>query len=177
LNNCSNSQNDRGSSGSRRDFFKLAIGTLASLSGIVLGIPFLSSLIHSTKPKETGWNEVAQMTELKVNKPQNIKFAMLSQDAYLHSETVRSVWAIKHPGGDVTVFSPVCTHLGCYFSWNEETGHFECPCHASVYSITGKVLGGPAPRPLDSLPYKVENGVLSVRWEEFKSGLSEKIKV
>ena len=177
MNNCPNTQNERGPSDSRRDFFKLAIGTLASLSGIVLGIPFLSSLIHSIKPKETGWNKVAEIAALTVNKPRNIKFAMLSQDAYLHSETVRSVWAIKHPGGEVTVFSPVCTHLGCHFSWNEEAGRFECPCHGSVFSITGKVLGGPAPRPLDSLPHKVENGVLSVRWEEFKSGLPEKIRV
>jgi menaquinol-cytochrome c reductase iron-sulfur subunit len=177
LNNGSNDQNDRESPDSRRKFFKVAIGALASLSGIVLGVPFLSSLIHSTTPKETGWNEVAELTALNVNKPQKLKFAMLSQDAYLHSETVRSVWAIKHPGGDVTVFSPICTHLGCYFSWNDETGRFECPCHGSVFAITGKVLGGPAPRPLDTLPYKVENGVLSVRWEEFKSGLSEKIKI
>ena len=177
MNSSSNAQNSGESPDSRREFFKLAIGALASLSGIVLGAPFLRAVIHSTTPKETGWSHVAELTALNVNRPQKIKFAMLSQDAYLHNEAVRSVWAIKHTGGDVTVFSPVCTHLGCYFSWNEEAGRFECPCHASVFSITGKVLGGPAPRPLDTLPYKVDNGVLFVRWEEFKSGLPEKIKV
>ena len=32
---------------------------------------------------------------------------------------------------------------------------FLCPCHLSIYDASGKVLDGPAPRPLDALPIKV----------------------
>lgn len=32
-----------------------------------------------------------------------------------------------------------------------------CPCHSSVFSPDGKVLGGPAPRPLDRYHVKIEN--------------------
>lgn len=42
--------------------------------------------------------------------------------------------------------SAVCTHLGCTVS--RSTEGFACPCHGSRFAPTGKVLGGPAPRPL-----------------------------
>lgn len=46
----------------------------------------------------------------------------------------------------VAAISLVCTHLGCIV---KETQHgFDCPCHGSRYDREGKVLAGPAPRPL-----------------------------
>jgi len=44
------------------------------------------------------------------------------------------------------VISAVCTHLGCTVQWRGE--EFACPCHGSIYNPNGKVIGGPAPRPL-----------------------------
>jgi cytochrome b6-f complex iron-sulfur subunit len=55
-----------------------------------------------------------------------------------------------------------CTHLGCTVPWRAESGRFECPCHASVFDITGEVLGPPAARPLDLLPVRLENGIVKV---------------
>jgi len=43
----------------------------------------------------------------------------------------------------------VCTHLGCLYAWVEATHRFECPCHGSKFTLTGKYLAGPAPRSLD----------------------------
>jgi len=87
-----------------------------------------------------------------------------------------SVWVVKKPDGSVTVFSPICPHLGCGYRWDEQTKHFECPCHASVYDIDGKVLGGPAPRPLDTLPTKMEDGKLYVKYEKFRLGIATKVE-
>jgi len=55
-----------------------------------------------------------------------------------------------------------CTHLGCTVPWSATTSRFVCPCHASTFDITGQVLGPPAPRPLDLLPVRVENGIVKV---------------
>jgi quinol-cytochrome oxidoreductase complex cytochrome b subunit len=39
----------------------------------------------------------------------------------------------------------------------------------------GNVLGGPSPRPLDTLPGKIEDGILYVQWEQFRVGAPEKV--
>jgi len=161
----------------RRKFLKIAIAALTFTSGVVLGLPFIRTIYRSTPLKKEGWSEVAKLDALPLSKPVNIKFPALAEDAFIRGDVVRSIWVIKHSGAELSVFSPVCTHLGCYFTWNQTAERFECPCHASIFSMDGKVLGGPAPRPLDPLPHKVENNTLFVRWEEFKSGVTEKIQV
>lgn len=47
----------------------------------------------------------------------------------------------------VRALSAVCTHLGCVLERGEVDG-FLCPCHGSRYNDAGKVISGPAPRPL-----------------------------
>jgi cytochrome b6-f complex iron-sulfur subunit len=51
-----------------------------------------------------------------------------------------------------------CTHLGCAVPWVEEEGQFHCPCHGSLFSREGEVLGGPAPRPMDTFPVSIRSG-------------------
>ncbi len=49
--------------------------------------------------------------------------------------------------------SLVCTHLGCTV---EKKGQdFACPCHGSRYDENGKVIHGPADKPLKSLRVEV----------------------
>lgn len=42
--------------------------------------------------------------------------------------------------------SSICTHLGC--NVKRTAGGFECPCHGSKYDANGRVVSGPAPKPL-----------------------------
>jgi Rieske Fe-S protein len=161
----------------RRGFFKVIIGAVASLMGLVLGPPFLRTVIHSTPPSKLQWSKVGSVDSLPIGQPKDLNFEMRSQDAYMHGEVSRSVWVIKHSSGELTVFSPICPHLGCHYKWNKQARDFECPCHASVFTSDGRVIGGPAPRSLDTLPHKVEKGELFVQWEEFKVGIPEKVRV
>ena len=162
---------------SRRGFLKIVIGVLAFLNGLILGIPFIKTLITPARGKKLPWQKLADVTSLPSGQPLHLKFTAQIEEAYIEETVLRSVWVIKHSPSALTVYSPICTHLGCHFTWNEKTAHFECPCHGSVFDIEGKVLGGPAPRPLDTLPYKIENGSLLVVWEQFKAGVPEKISI
>ena len=58
-----------------------------------------------------------------------------------------------------------CTHLGCTVRWDPTARRFACPCHASSFDITGAVLNAPAPRPLDTYPVRIENGLVKVDLE------------
>jgi nitrite reductase/ring-hydroxylating ferredoxin subunit len=40
---------------------------------------------------------------------------------------------------------------------------------------TGAVLSGPPPRPLDTLPVKVENDSVFVMFETFRTGIKDKV--
>jgi len=71
-----------------------------------------------------------------------------------------TAWVVKTAGNQVTAFGPQCTHLGCAYHWEDAKGEFLCPCHTSLFSIEGKVMSGPAPRPLDRYETKLNGSKL-----------------
>jgi nitrite reductase/ring-hydroxylating ferredoxin subunit len=52
--------------------------------------------------------------------------------------------------GSYHVVNTECTHLKCTVKWNADEKSWDCPCHGSRFSYTGKVLNGPAN---SDLPY------------------------
>jgi Rieske Fe-S protein len=59
--------------------------------------------------------------------------------------------------GTAACFSAKCTHMGCTVKPAGKELH--CPCHGSRYDAsTGKVLHGPAPKPLPKIPVHVADG-------------------
>ena len=65
----------------------------------------------------------------------------------------------------VLAFSALCPHAGCNIAtWIPEEGTLSCDCHASAFDAraSGKVIDGPASRPLPALPLKLSGDVLAV---------------
>lgn len=61
-------------------------------------------------------------------------------------------------GGEVRVLDLTCTHLGCRVTATENG--FVCPCHGSRFDERGEILTGPAKRPLRTLDYREQEGLL-----------------
>lgn len=60
----------------------------------------------------------------------------------------------------ILCFSKICTHVGCPISlWEQQTHHLLCPCHQSTFDLGhgGKVIFGPAHRPLPQLRIDVDD--------------------
>jgi len=163
---------------SRRGFLRLATGVVSAIISLLLGIPFVVALITPTyRRSQSPYARAADVSLLPKEQPVSLRFQLQGTDAFIRQTVTQEVWVVKHSDNDVTVFSPICTHLGCHYEWVASANEFVCPCHNSYFSITGKVLAGPAPRPLDTLPSRIENGVLYVKQERFQAGVSEKIVV
>jgi cytochrome b6-f complex iron-sulfur subunit len=61
---------------------------------------------------------------------------------------------INTPDKGFIALSKVCTHLGCLVQYDKIKGRLICPCHAGVYTLEGKVVSGPPPKPLQKFPVK-----------------------
>lgn len=64
----------------------------------------------------------------------------------------RKVAAYRDAAGQLSLCSPVCTHLKCIVAWNDAEQTWDCPCHGSRFRPTGEVISGPAEEPLEKLP-------------------------
>lgn len=70
----------------------------------------------------------------------------------------------------IVAYSKICTHVGCPISLNERTTHhLLCPCHQSTFDLadSGKVVFGPASRPLPQLPLEVDDEGYLVAQSDF----------
>ena len=164
--------------GTRRRLFQLVIEASAGFIGLSLAIPLIGYLLSpALKRRAQSWVDVASANDLPTGVPKQLEYVATVQDGYLETKTQKAVWAVKQANGEVTVFSPMCTHLGCGYHWDGGAQQFKCPCHGSLFDLSGRVVGGPAPRPLDALPSKVDNGRLLVVFKEFKSGVPRQIEL
>ena len=89
------------------------------------------------------WLGGAEGKSLEVVKPGEGKILQLDG---------RKVAAYRNDNGEVTLCSPVCTHLKCIVGWNDAEKTWDCPCHGSRFDPKGEVISGPAEEPLEKLP-------------------------
>jgi menaquinol-cytochrome c reductase iron-sulfur subunit len=147
----------------RRNFYIGAIYGMGAAISAALGLPAIVYLLFPPKIRKADpWVEIGDITRLSPNSPTEMAFRRNRVDGWKVTSEKATAWVVKHTDNSVTAFGPQCTHLGCAYHWDETKTEFLCPCHNSFFSIDGRVLEGPAPRPLDRYETKVEGNKLLV---------------
>ncbi|NCO61390.1 MAG: hypothetical protein COZ70_07935 [Deltaproteobacteria bacterium CG_4_8_14_3_um_filter_51_11] len=123
---------------------------------------WMSSTLYAAGAAALAYPALSFMTFRRA-KTREVVFGQNDQGADInHKEGVYLIGT----GDKIRALSAKCTHLGCLVNYNPLTRRFECPCHGSVYDITGKKLKGPTTRGLDELPLtKNSDGSITVKVE------------
>jgi menaquinol-cytochrome c reductase iron-sulfur subunit len=139
----------------RRSFLEGAIYTLMSAIAGALSITSAFYLLRAPKNQSrAAWADAGNVNDFQTGVPRQVTFERNHTDGWRSFKGQDSAWIVKNSDQTVTAFAPSCTHLGCAYAWQAKRGAFVCPCHGSVFSKTGQVIAGPAPRPLDR--YQIE---------------------
>jgi cytochrome b6-f complex iron-sulfur subunit len=62
----------------------------------------------------------------------------------------------------VIALSAVCTHAGCLVDYNASAQRLDCNCHGSEFGEDGRVLRGPASRPLRVYQASLANNLITI---------------
>lgn len=109
---------------------------LATLGVIILSsLTALAGMLRLSKPNVY----YEESRKFKIGKPGNFPVGLIKsledQKVFIFSDT-----------DGLHAITKICTHLGCIVALADFG--FQCPCHGSRYNREGKVIAGPAPRPL-----------------------------
>lgn len=158
-----------------------AVGVIPVLAGIAT---FLNPLRKSVKDKlrpegsdAEGYYKVASMSSLSETVPQMVKIIADKKDAWnvYPQETIGTVYLLKE-GDKVRVFNADCPHAGCKVDFKPEQKSYLCPCHNSAFALDGKRdAKSPSARDLDALDYKIVDGEVMVKFQNFMAGAHDKI--
>jgi len=149
----------------------LKIGNVGKVKADDTGTQF--KFIHKVKEAYLPEAEIEKNVWVVKATPAVLEKVYQGKDMEFRDATGKTLWTNKKDVPYI-VFSGKCPHLGCGFKWRKHKvlgPVFLCPCHVSIYDASGRVLEGPAPRPLDPLPIQVsESGEVQIIDMEFKAG-------
>jgi menaquinol-cytochrome c reductase iron-sulfur subunit len=155
----------------RRSFLGVLLGFGTVVMGTALSVPLIRFALHPllTKTTEIGWSDVGKIDEFaSLTAPAKRIVKVEQRDAWRKIISEKPVYVVPGKNGAVRVLSPVCPHLGCTVPWNEAKQEFICPCHTAIFAMDGARISGPAPRSMDDLDTKLEDGMLKVRYQYFR---------
>jgi cytochrome b6-f complex iron-sulfur subunit len=110
-------------------------GVIASLGSFLYPV---ARFLNPPQVSEAAVNEVAagKVQDLKPNSGKIVKFGNKPALLVRVSET------------EWKAFSAVCTHLNCTVQYQDTTKQIWCACHNGTYDMSGRVVSGPPPKPL-----------------------------
>jgi len=149
--------------GTRRAFHLAVIYAFGAMVSFLVAIPtVLYLLVPGRQRKTSNFIDAGDVSQLATGAPVEMSFQENRLDGWKLITEKKTAWVVKEPNNRIVAFGPQCTHLGCAYHFENSQNQFVCPCHNSVFSIDGKVVSGPAPRPLDRYETRLQNSQLEI---------------
>lgn len=162
----------------RRTFLSYVNVAIGGFITALLGIPLIgSAVLPALRRGEQNLVSAGAASSFNVGEPKAANVTITVKDGWITGREDRGVWVVKKSDTEFTVYNGRCVHLGCAYSWNPQARQFQCPCHGGLYTVDGQVVGGPPPRPLDTLDWRIEGGNLIVDYKDFRLGVPEKEEI
>ena len=127
-----------GYSQERRSFLTTAL----KLIGMTVGVVMLWGL---------GRFSLFSSQNRKIREIHRDLIAKLKPGVPFHAPDAGAWLVISKQGSKPKALDDRCPHLGCRYVWNAKLKRYHCPCHGSEFDIEGKVLRGPAAKPIKTL--------------------------
>ena len=150
---------------SRRDFMDRSIKAIGAFIGLTMGVSAAGYLISPAlqRPQEQ-WLHLARTSQVESGVPTLFAVTLSQTTGWVKSEINLAYFVYTEDAVNFVVMSNICTHLGCQTHWNADAGYIACPCHGGQFDVHGNVIGGPPPRPLKQVEFKMdENDNILVR--------------
>ncbi len=145
---------------SRRGFLGLA-----SMGAVILSfLASLGGILRFAKPNIY----YEESKKFKIGRPKNFPMGLVKK------LEEKRIYVFSEKEGFHAI-SGVCTHLGCIVAITESG--FQCPCHGSKFNRDGKVIAGPAPRPLPwlKMSQSVDGNLVVNAAKDVKKGTTFKV--
>jgi len=141
----------------RREFIQRCIGSLAGITIIGTVAPLLAGCeISELKAPTPSGNEVTFDVSSLTQDNQGLVTSQNGPDG-------APILLVRLTTTEYVALSMRCTHEGCTVN-PPMADAITCICHGSVYTLTGKVVQGPAPADLHNYPltYDAASGKVTV---------------
>jgi cytochrome b6-f complex iron-sulfur subunit len=142
----------------RRDFFAfVGVGLIAS--SLPVAVVACSSETKESKASDSptaaskGWQKIGTTAELDKKGQLLVEKSPVGPVLVVGTSKKKNLIAVN----------PTCTHKGCTVTWQAKNNNFACPCHDSDFGTDGKVLKGPADKPLKTYQAKIEGNAILVQ--------------
>jgi Rieske Fe-S protein len=158
-------------------FLAVLVGGIASLIPVGAGsLFFLDPILRKRKGAGSDLLRAVDLSELPADgTPIRVTLRSNVVDAWTvyRDRVIGSVY-LRQINGQVIAFNDTCTHLGCKVDYQAADKRFFCPCHQSAFALDGTRQNQTPPRDLDNLEAEVKDGVVWVKYQNFRTATDKK---
>ena len=150
---------------------------LKTLGGLVVCGGSAFGIVHYLVRREASADETVKLgaiSDFPIGEFQKRTITVTEHGTWLTGPVEKTLFIRRNADATFLVVSGTCPHMNCTINLMPDKT-FECPCHHSRFDAQGAVTNPPAPRPLDTLEYRVSGeSALSVQFQNFRKAIAKK---